>query len=186
MSKIVLWPSPILKRVSDKVVISSSDASELPEGVVQLAPDVMKSLVTDMVTTMSTYGGVGLSAIQIDQPLRVVTTLVNGVPLIFVNPKIVSKDGDSQLINEGCLSLPGIFDKVRRFPRVSVEFEAFEGDALKPEKVDAEGLLAQVLQHELDHLDGNMFIDNLPASSRGLIRGDLQKRRREGKLRNYR
>lgn len=180
MRKLILWPNSRLKLASAAVDVE--EANRDPNAVKSL-----RVLVEDMAVVMGTYGGVGLAAIQLDVPVRVITTLVDGVPRVFVNPTILEKEGETELMREGCLSVPDYFDRIRRYPTVAVEFQSLLTDGIGPkETVRAHGLLAQVLQHEINHLDGKLFIDDLPASVRQNIRGELLRRKRLGQLRDYR
>lgn len=180
MKKVLLWPNSVLKLVSAPVLVeeTNSDAESL------LA---VKNLAQDMANVMGAYGGVGLAAVQINVPVRVVTSFVHGAARVYVNPRIVKNDGESELVREGCLSLPGIVERVRRFPSTVLEFQPLLGDRIGPvETFTAHGLLAQVLQHELDHLDGRLFVDSLSAGVRQNIRGDLRKRWMAGQLKEFR
>jgi peptide deformylase len=180
MKKILLWPNPKLKLVS--VGVDVEETNRDPEAIKSL-----RTLAEEMAGIMGTHGGVGLAAIQIDVPIRVLTTLVDGIPRVFVNPVLVAKDGETELMREGCLSVPDYYDRVRRYPTVTVEHNQLLPDKLiGRETYKAHGLLAQVLQHELEHLDGRLFIDSLSPAKRQNIRGDLLKKRLAGLLRDYR
>lgn len=180
MKKVLLWPNPRLKLVSAAVDVEVLNQD--PEAVKSL-----RDLVEEMAKVMGAYGGVGLAAVQINTPVRVVTSLVDGIPRVYINPQLVKTDGESRLIREGCLSLPGIVEHVRRFDTVTVKTQPLLIDGVGPEETfTAHGLLAQVLAHELEHLDGRLFVDSLPSAKRSLIRGDLLKRKKLGQLRDYR
>ncbi len=130
----------------------------------------LEKLCADMLETMYEAPGIGLAAPQVNVHKQIVVididyessedeppVLSNQNPRIFVNPKIVKKEGEI-LFKEGCLSIPGEYEEVLRAERVTVEFQDVHG---KSHSLDAEGLLAVAVQHELDHLDGRLFIDRL-------------------------
>ncbi len=121
----------------------------------------IRELIRDMVETMYASGGIGLAATQVDVHRRVVTIDVSPARndlLVFINPVILQLGGKAKF-SEGCLSVPGVFEMVRRAAWVSVHALDREG---KPFKLRAEGLLAMCLQHEIDHLQGMVFIEHLP------------------------
>jgi peptide deformylase len=136
-----------------------------------------------MIETMYLSRGVGLAAPQVGVNARVAVIDVSpdrDSPMVLVEPRIVERSG-SMTEEEGCLSVPGVNGRVRRSARVVVEHEDLEGATCR---VEAEGLLARVLQHEVDHLDGKLFIDRLGMAKRLAIRRHLSRleaaaRRRE-------
>jgi len=139
----------------------------------------LKRLAADMLETMYAAPGVGLAATQVNVHKRVlvvdVTRDQNG-PLAFVNPEIIERQGTTEA-EEGCLSVPGIFDKLNaRSERVVVR--ALDRDG-KPFELEADGLLSVCIQHEMDHLEGKLFVDYLSELKRGRIRKKLEKERRD-------
>ena len=115
-------------------------------------------LVDDMVDTMRDAPGVGLAAIQIGVPLRVVVIEVpEQDPMVLINPQVVKRSGERE-VDEGCLCLPGYRGKLRRSVSVTVKGKDIQG---KEVRIKAEGLLAQALEHEIDHLNGVLYIDHL-------------------------
>jgi peptide deformylase len=131
-----------------------------------------------MLETMYAAPGIGLAATQVDVHQRLVVIDVSegkDQPLVLVNPEIVDKDG-SQVYQEGCLSVPGIFADVERADRVTVRALDRNGT---PFELQADGLLAVCIQHELDHLDGKVFVDYLSPLKRELVRKRLAKAQRE-------
>lgn len=139
------------------------------EPVTEFGPE-LKKLCEDMLETMYDAPGIGLAAPQVNVHKNLVVididyessedeppVLSNKLPRIFVNPKIVKKEGDV-VSKEGCLSVPGEYEEVERAERVTVEYQDTDG---KPHSIEADGLLAICIQHELDHLDGRLFIDRL-------------------------
>jgi peptide deformylase len=129
---------------------------------------------------MEAFGGVGLAANQAGVPLRVAVIRIPpkegpGVQLVLVNPELVSGEG-SQTGEEGCLSFPGLFLKIKRFRKVKVR--SFNERGL-PVEINAEGFLARALQHEIDHLDGVVFVDRLPLLRRLKLKPELARLKKQ-------
>ena len=142
--------------------------------------DEVRRLVDDMFETMYAAPGVGLAATQVDVHRRVLVADVSeerNQPLCFINPEIVQRDG-TQTQEEGCLSVPGVYDKVIRSDRVRVRALDREGKSFE---LDADGLLAVCIQHEMDHLEGKLFVDYLSELKRQRIRKRLEKTRKSGR-----
>ena len=140
--------------------------------------DGLRKLVDDMFETMYSAPGIGLAATQVNVHRRVIVIDLSETkdqPLCLINPEITASDGVEEM-EEGCLSVPGVFEKVRRADRISVR--ALDRDG-QPLTFDAEGLLAVCIQHEMDHLEGKLFIDYLSELKRGRIRKRLQKQERQ-------
>ncbi|RDV24755.1 peptide deformylase [Alteromonas aestuariivivens] len=134
----------------------------------------IKQLIADMFETMRDENGIGLAATQVDRHVRVVVMDVSenqDDPRVFVNPEIIKREG-STISEEGCLSVPGNYAKVERAEKVTVT--ALDGEG-QPFELEAEGLLAICIQHELDHLAGKLFIDYLSPLKRQRIRKKLEK-----------
>jgi peptide deformylase len=130
---------------------------------VDAVDDALRALMDDMLATMYDAPGIGLAAIQIGEPVRVVVMdLARGeeppAPRHFVNPEIVWRSEEIAPYEEGCLSVPDIFEEVERPARVRLRYLDYHGQAVEEE---AEGVFAVCIQHELDHLDGVLFIDHL-------------------------
>ena len=144
---------------------------------VQDVNDDIKTLVQDMFETMYDENGIGLAATQVDQHVRVFITDVSedrDNPLVFINPEIVSKEG--LVINEeGCLSVPHCYAKVERAEKVTMKALDKDGNEFE---YTAEGLQAVCMQHELDHLDGKLFVDYLSPLKRDRIKKKLEKEAR--------
>jgi peptide deformylase len=137
----------------------------------------LQQLIDDMFETMYAAPGIGLAASQVDVHLRFMVIDVSEAhdqPLVFINPEIVAHDG-SQIHQEGCLSVPGIFADVSRHDRIRVRFLDRHGEA---REIDADGLLAVCIQHEMDHLEGRLFVDYLSPLKREIVRRKLAKQRR--------
>lgn len=144
---------------------------------VESVNDEIKQLVSDMFETMRDENGIGLAATQVDRHVRVVVMDVSenqDTPRVFINPEITAKEG-STVSEEGCLSVPGNYAKVDRAEKVTVT--ALDGEG-NPFELEAEGLLAICIQHELDHLKGKLFIDYLSPLKRQRIRKKLEKEAR--------
>ncbi|WP_462331573.1 peptide deformylase [Schwartzia sp. (in: firmicutes)] len=122
---------------------------------VQKVDAKLKALLNDMAETMYKSNGIGLAAPQIGKPIRVVVIDIGEGLIELINPMITSREG-TVVDSEGCLSVPNIFGDVERAEKVTVEYTNRFG---KRKKIKAEGLLARCVQHELDHLDGILFID---------------------------
>ncbi len=139
----------------------------------------LKKLVADMAETMYEAPGVGLAATQIDVHERVIVIDVSETRdqlRVLVNPEIVWASDEKQVYDEGCLSVPGIYDGVERPARVRVR--ALDADG-KPREFDADGLLAVCVQHEMDHLMGKVFVEYLSPLKRNRIKTRLMKEERE-------
>jgi peptide deformylase len=136
-------------------------------------------VIDDMFETMYAAPGIGLAATQVDYHKRLVVMDVSEdktKPLVLINPEIIERSGTLE-IEEGCLSVPGVFDTpTARSEKIRVRALGRDG---KPFELEAEGLLAICVQHELDHLDGKLFVDYLSELKRNRIRKKLEKERRE-------
>ncbi len=139
-------------------------------------PDTQR-LIDDMFETMYVAPGIGLAASQVDLHRRFMVIDVSeekDQPMVFVNPKITHRDGE-QVYQEGCLSVPGIFADVTRAERITVQALDRNGEAFE---LQVDGLLAVCVQHEMDHLEGRLFVDYLSPLKRELVRRKLEKQRR--------
>ena len=130
-----------------------------------------KQLVEDMFDTMYDAPGIGLAAIQIGEPRRIVTMDLAKKdepkePQVFINPELISKSGDKNIHEEGCLSIPEYYEEVERPAQVKVRFMDLDG---KIQEMEANGLLATVLQHEIDHTNGILFIDHISKLKRDRV-----------------
>ncbi len=133
--------------------------------------DDLRKLMDDMAATMHDAPGIGLAAIQIGEPIRLIVVDTAKPedpknPLYFVNPEIVWSSDERRVYEEGCLSIPEYYEDVERPTNVKVRFIDREG---KPQEIEADGLLATVLQHEIDHLNGVLFIDYLSKLKRDRV-----------------
>jgi len=141
-------PDPVLKRKAKRV--PSVDSS-------------IQRLVDDMVETMQQANGVGLSAPQVGISLRVVVLQMPGTePIAIINPKIVRRTGERE-VTEGCLSIPGYAGEIKRSVSVTVKGQTRQGKAIR---LKATGLMAEALEHELDHLNGILYIDHIESQDK--------------------
>ena len=160
---ILRYPDPRLKRVAEPV-------REVDQHI--------RELVRDMAETMYAAPGIGLAATQVDVHLRVIVIDVSEARdqlRVFINPEIVERSADSKVYEEGCLSVPGIYDEVERPDRVTVRALDEHGN---PFTLDADGLLAVCVQHEIDHLNGRVFVQYLSRLKQSRIRSRIQKAER--------
>jgi peptide deformylase len=145
---ILVVPDPILKKVSERV---------------DVVDDALRALMDDMLETMYAAPGIGLAAIQVGVPKRVIVMDIARQddppsPRFFVNPEILWASEETLPYEEGCLSVPEIYDAVERPARVKIRYLNYQGEVVEE---DAEDLFAVCIQHEMDHLDGVLFIDHL-------------------------
>ncbi len=137
-----------------------------------------KQLVADMFETMYSAPGIGLAAIQVNVPKRIIVIDISEdqtQPMCFINPQIKRREGEEQM-EEGCLSVPGIYEPVVRYRSIMVQALDRKGSAFE---LEADGLLSVCIQHEIDHLDGKLFVDYLSEMKRTRIRKKLEKMRRQ-------
>jgi peptide deformylase len=163
---ILRYPDPRLHKIAKPVTVFD---------------ERIKTLVADMAETMYDAPGVGLAATQIDVHEQVVVIDVSdgGQELrVFINPEIVWASEEKRVYDEGCLSVPGIYDGVERPAQVKVRAQDADGQVFE---VDADDLLAVCIQHEMDHLVGKVFVEYLSPLKRNRIKSKLQKEEREQK-----
>lgn len=144
---------------------------------VQKVDESIRKLIADMAETMYEAPGIGLAATQVDVHKRVIVIDVSedkSKLLAFINPEILERSGE-QVCEEGCLSVPGIYEKVTRSERVKVSALNPQG---APFTLEAEGLLAVCIQHEIDHLEGKVFVEHLSQLKQSRIKARLSKQAR--------
>jgi peptide deformylase len=159
---ILEYPDPRLKKVAAPVTAFG------PE---------LERLVADMAETMYAAPGVGLAATQVDVHKRVIVIDISDARdqlRVFVNPEIVAADGEAEC-EEGCLSVPGYYDKVTRAVRVTVRARDARGE---PFELEADGMLAVCIQHEMDHLEGTVFVERLSPLKRARLLAKLRKKQK--------
>ena len=141
--------------------------------------DSLRRLVSDMAETMYAAPGIGLAATQVDAHVRVIVIDISETKdqlQVFVNPELVSASDDRKVCEEGCLSVPGFYENVERPDRVRVRARDEHGTEFT---LDAEGLLAVCIQHEMDHLKGIVFVDHLSQLKQLRVKTKMKKRHRE-------
>ena len=161
---ILRYPDPRLHTVARPVV---------------MVDDRVRRLVDDMLESMYAAEGVGLAATQVDAHERVIvidTSELRDKPIVLINPELVHKSDEMTLADEGCLSVPDIYDKVARHAQVRVRSLNRAGDS---HEFDADGLLAVAVQHEMDHLLGKVFVEYLSPLKRTRIKTKMLKRARD-------
>ncbi len=166
---ILCYPDPRLHRVAAPVAV---------------VDERIRTLVDDLFETMRDAQGIGLAATQVDVHERVIVIDVSEEgddPLVLINPTLVDQSDEMTLADEGCLSVPTVYDKVPRHQRVTVRALDREG---KPFERSAEGLLAVCIQHEMDHLLGKVFVEYLSGLKRDRIKTKMLKKSREGDASN--
>jgi len=159
---ILEYPDPRLKKVASRVTA--------------FTPEIER-LVADMAETMYAAPGVGLAATQVDVHKRIIVMDISDTKdqlRVFVNPELVAADGEAEC-EEGCLSVPGYYDKVVRAATVTVRAQDARGE---PFEIAADGLLAVCIQHEMDHLDGKVFVERLSALKRARLLARLRKKQK--------
>lgn len=145
---------------------------------IEKVDDATRKLIRDMAETMYAAPGIGLAATQVDQHIRLIVIDISETHNdlnVFINPELLQSEGEEEN-EEGCLSVPGIYEKVTRAERVTVQALDEQG---KPFTLKAEGLLAICIQHEMDHLQGRVFVEHLSHLKQTRIRAKLKKQRRE-------
>lgn len=144
---------------------------------VEVFDEALRRTVDDMFETMYAAPGIGLAATQVNLHKRILVIDISeekNAPLCLINPELLEKTGDEDM-EEGCLSVPGIFEKVSRANSVKIRALDRNGDSFE---MAADGLLAVCIQHEMDHLDGKLFVDHLSTLKRQMVRKKLQKERK--------
>ncbi|MHA6687429.1 peptide deformylase [Mesorhizobium sp. A556] len=170
---LIILPDPVLRQVSKPV-----ERVDAP----------LRKLADDMLETMYDAPGIGLAAIQVGEPLRVLVIDLakegdDPAPHVFINPEILARTDDRSVYEEGCLSIPDYYAEVERPASVRVKYLDRRGAS---QEIEAEGLMATCLQHEIDHLDGVLFIDHISKLKRDIVIRRFKKIAKEqqpGKLR---
>ncbi|AAM43006.1 peptide deformylase [Xanthomonas campestris pv. campestris] len=149
----------------------------VPVDAAEVVSPAFQTLLDDMFQTMYEAPGIGLAASQVDVHKRFMVIDVSeekDAPQVFINPEIVTRQGE-QVYQEGCLSVPGIFADVSRADAITVRYLDRQG---QPQELSTDGLLAVCIQHEMDHLDGKLFVDYLSPLKREMVRKKLAKLRK--------
>jgi peptide deformylase len=158
------------------VIIPDTKLRLVSEPVKEITSEIRR-LADDMLDTMYDAPGVGLAAIQIGVPIRMVTMDVSKSedehqPMVLINPEIVWASEEKRVYEEGCLSIPEYYEEVERPDRVRFRYLNLQGEMIEQ---DADGLLATCVQHEIDHLDGVLFIDHLSKLKRDRVMNKFKK-----------
>jgi len=143
----------------------------------EVTPEI-NTLIDDMFETMYDAPGIGLAATQVDKHIQLIVMDISeekDSPLIFINPEITILEGDPETMQEGCLSVPGFYEDVSRIEHVLIKALGRNGEAFE---LEASGLLAVCIQHEMDHLNGKLFVDYLSGLKRNRIKKKLEKQQR--------
>ena len=164
--KIIIEPDTILRKKSETLEKVNNE---------------LRSLMDDMLETMYAAPGIGLAAVQVGILKRLIVIDISKDkekknPLFLINPEIVSKSSKTSIYEEGCLSLPGYFAEIERPAECKIEYLDYEG---KKSEMDVNGLLATCIQHEVDHLNGVLFIDYLSKLKKDMIVKKLVKHKKE-------
>ena len=159
---IITLPAPVLREVSTPVARVDDD---------------VRALLSDMFETMYDAPGIGLAAVQVGITKRIITIDIaregeDKKPMVFINPEIIWSSDELSLYEEGCLSIPQYYEEVERPAKVRVRYQDEKGEA---REMEADGLLATCLQHEIDHLEGRLFIDHLSIFKRDRVIKKFQK-----------
>ena len=163
---IVIEPDPILRKKSD---------------ILEKVDDELRILLDDMLETMYAAPGIGLAAVQIGILKRLIVIDISKDkekknPIFLINPEIISKSKNTSIYEEGCLSLPGHFAEIERPEECQIKYIDYDG---KKKEIKANGLLATCIQHEIDHLNGILFIDYLSKLKKDMIVKKLVKQKKE-------
>ena len=162
---LVILPDPVLRQVSRPV---------------ERVDDTLRRFADDMLETMYDAPGIGLAAIQVGEPLRMLVIDIAKedeprAPHVFINPTIVARGGEASVYEEGCLSIPDYYAEVERPARIRARWQDLDG---KQHDEEIDGMLATCLQHEMDHLEGILFIDHLSRLKRSMALKKLEKMRK--------
>jgi len=158
--RVIKYGNPILRRKAEHV---------------ETIDDSVKQLIAGMIDMMRLEEGIGLAAPQVAQSISLLVVdesliFEDGKPSAYINPEILASEGES-VIEEGCLSIPGIREEVKRPEKITVRYTSANGDVMERQ---VDGLLARVLQHEIDHLNGVLFIDRISSLKKQLLRRQLK------------
>jgi peptide deformylase len=171
--EIVVWPDPRLREETQAIAV----AKTVGDGGLD---DSVRALYRDLCDTMFAYNGIGIAAIQIGVPLKMFlleASLLGGAetddPIAFINPEVLETSEETEKIEEGCLSFPGIYVPIARPFRARVRAVGIDGKVFE---IEGEGLLARAIQHENDHLTGKLMVDFVGPLKRQMIKRKLNKR----------
>jgi peptide deformylase len=166
--------------IRDIIILPDKQLRLISTKIEKVTPEIRR-LADDMFETMYAAPGIGLAAIQVAEPVRLITMdlakkneegEVNPQPRVFINPEILSSSEEVSVYEEGCLSIPEFYEEVERPAKVRVRFTDLDG---KVHEEDAEGLFSTCIQHEIDHLNGVLFIDYLSKLKRDRVQKKFSK-----------
>jgi peptide deformylase len=166
------------------ILVAPDPRLKLTSQSVPVVDDGIRRLMDDMLETMYAAPGIGLAAPQVGKPVRVIVVDIANEgedphPYRMVNPQIVSASQEMRVTNEGCLSVPDFYADVERADRITVKYQNEHGEE---KMLEADGMLATCIAHEIEHLDGVLFVDHLSMVKRNIILRKLQKAKRSGIL----
>ena len=164
-----------------KIIIEPDSILRKKSATLEKVDDSLRELLDDMLETMYSAPGIGLAGVQIGILKRLIVIDISKdeekkSPLFLINPVIISKSNNTSVYEEGCLSLPGYFAEIERPAECQIEYVDYHG---KKKEMKASGLLATCIQHEVDHLNGILFIDYLSKLKRDMIIKKLEKNKKE-------
>jgi len=164
-----------------QILIEPNETLRLKSLPVENVDKNIQNLMDDMLETMYAAPGIGLAAVQVGIPKRIIVLDIDQKegqknPLFFINPEIIEKSKNLSTYEEGCLSVPGQFAEIDRSDRCHIKYLDYHG---KHQEIKAEGMLATCIQHEMDHLEGILFIDYLSKLKRSMIAKKLSKQKKE-------
>ena len=149
---VITYPNENLRKKSEELSVE------------KIASPEVQSFITDLIETMLKEDGLGLAAVQVDKHWRIFAVATEDGPMVFINPKISFKSWFKEMDEEGCLSIPGVFGTVKRPKAVIIKSLDRNGEKVS---MKATGLFARVIQHEFDHVNGDLFIDKIQTVTRG-------------------
>ncbi|MFT5539663.1 MAG: peptide deformylase [Alphaproteobacteria bacterium] len=162
------------------IIIAPDPRLKIKAKPVAAVDDAVRRLMDDMLETMYGAPGIGMAATQVGEAVRVIVVDVSPLegdpePMQMANPEVIWASDEREMCEEGCLSLPSYYAEVERPVRVRVRYLDYDNVA---REIDAEGALATCIQHEIDHLDGTLFVDHISALKRGIILRKLKKQKK--------
>jgi peptide deformylase len=171
--------------VVDIRIIGDPILRERAREVGSLTPEI-EEIFKNMIDTMFAYKGLGLAAPQIGHPLRLIVVNrealeIGDSPLLLINPEVIHEEGED-ISEEGCLSIPGLYTDLKRPQKIVIRAKEVKNKRLKAVEIEAEGLFARTLLHEIDHINGILFIDRLPLEERIYLLAKWKKELRESRV----
>ena len=165
IKEIFKYPNPILRRKSERIK--------------EIGPEI-RELALNMLKIMKENRGLGIAGPQVGELKRIIVVQTEGGPKVFINPEIVKRGEEAEIGEEGCLSLPGLYLKIKRQKKLILKTLNEKGEKIE---MEAKGIFARILQHEIDHLDGILFIDRISFWQKLKIKPKLKTLAEAGSLR---